>query len=95
MTAMMSFRAVHAGDGYTYLLRSVATNDAYDASTETGTLAGYYQAKGTPPGQWRGRGLTGFNSDTIVDGAVVEADHMAALYGLGCTHKPTRCWNLG
>lgn len=50
MTAMMSFRAVHAGDGYTYLLRSVATNDAYDASTETGKLAGYYQAKGTPPG---------------------------------------------
>ena len=95
MTAMMSFRAVHAGDGYTYLLRSVATNDAYDASTETGKLAGYYQAKGTPPGRWRGRGLVGFNSDTVVDGAVVEADHMAALYGLGMHPQTDEMLELG
>ena len=43
---MMSLRAVHAGTGYQYLLRSVATNDA---PSQADTLAGYYQAKGTPP----------------------------------------------
>lgn len=80
---MMSFRAVHAGAGYQYLLRSVATNDAYDPSTETGKLASYYQAKGTPPGRWLGSGLAGLNSETVVSGAVVEADQMSALYGMG------------
>lgn len=79
----MSFRAVHAGSGYQYLLRSVATNDAYDESTEAGKLANYYQAKGTPPGRWIGAGLEGLNSDVIEVGAHIEAEQMEALYGLG------------
>ena len=48
--AMMSLRAVHAGSGYQYLLRSVATNDAHDLIIETDSktaLARYYDAKGT------------------------------------------------
>ncbi|WBT09410.1 relaxase domain-containing protein [Corynebacterium sp. SCR221107] len=80
---MMSFRAVHAGSGYQYLLRSVATNDAYDESTEAGKLANYYQAKGTPPGRWIGAGLEGLNSSVIEVGAHIEAEQMEALYGLG------------
>lgn len=83
MVAVMSFRAVHAGAGYQYLLRSVATNDAYDDSTETGKLASYYQAKGTPPGRWIGQGLRGLGSSSTAVGSMVEADQMAALYGLG------------
>ncbi|WJY64109.1 Multifunctional conjugation protein TraI [Corynebacterium atrinae] len=79
----MSFRAVHAGAGYQYLLRSVATNDAYDQSTETGKLASYYAAKGTPPGRWLGRGLAALESSSATTGQIVEADQMAALYGLG------------
>lgn len=83
VSVMMSFRAVHAGAGYQYLLRSVATNDAYDPSTETGKLAGYYQAKGTPPGRWMGSGLAALGSSTAAAGEVVEADQMSALYGMG------------
>lgn len=79
----MSLRAVHAGNGYQYLLRSVATNDAYHEASDSGKLAAYYAAKGTPPGRWRGAGLRGFKSETITDGAIVEADQMASLYGLG------------
>lgn len=79
----MSLRAVHAGAGYQYLLRSVATNDAHDKTTDTGSLANYYQAKGTPPGRWFGSGLAGFNTETIVAGATIEADQMASLYGVG------------
>ncbi|AIT62370.1 MobF family relaxase [Corynebacterium doosanense] len=78
---MMSFRAVHAGSGYQYLLRSVATNDAYDPTVETGKLSGYYQAKGTPPGRWIGSGLTALV--TTQRGQEVEADQMEALYGVG------------
>ena len=51
---MMSLRTVHAGAGYQYLLRSVATNDAHDSIIETDSktaLARYYDAKGTPPRQ--------------------------------------------
>ncbi|MCQ9334497.1 relaxase domain-containing protein [Corynebacterium phoceense] len=80
---MMSFRAVHAGSGYQYLLRSVATNDAPDSTVEEGKLSSYYQAKGTPPGRWIGRGLEGIGSETVRSGAEIEAEQMEALYGLG------------
>ncbi|RRO90223.1 MobF family relaxase [Corynebacterium bovis] len=99
---MMSIRAVHAGEGYRYLLRSVATNDADpDAQNTAETTAGveghsptgqvesgdrlsaYYQAKGTPPGRWIGRGVAGLESETVTAGAQVTEDQMAALYGEG------------
>lgn len=38
---------VHAGNGYRYLLRSVATNDA---DVKGRNLNAYYHAKGTPQG---------------------------------------------
>ena len=81
----MSFHAVHAGTGYQYLLRSVATNDAapdVGLSGEEG-LANYYAAKGTPPGRWLGGGIAELQSATIDQGAVVEEAQMAALYGEG------------
>ncbi len=80
LSLMMSLRAVHAGTGYQYLLRSVATNDA---PTQADSLAGYYQAKGTPPGRWIGSGLTGFNSEAVAAGSVIDESQMAALYGEG------------
>lgn len=92
---MMSLRAVHAGNGYQYLLRSVATNDAYDQASETGKLAAYYDAKGTPPGRWIGGGIKGFNSETIVDGSVIEAEQMANLYGLGMHPDTDQLLELG
>ena len=99
---MMSIRAVHAGEGYRYLLRSVATNDAdpevqntaqttagVEGNSPTGQiesgdrLSAYYQAKGTPPGRWCGRGVAGLASETVTAGAQVTEDQMAALYGEG------------
>ncbi|WP_421629055.1 MobF family relaxase [Corynebacterium pseudogenitalium] len=77
---MLSVRAVNAGNGYEYLLSSVATNDA---PTEHTKLADYYAAKGTPPGRWLGKGLQGFNTGSIYTGAEVQELHMAALYGEG------------
>jgi len=78
---MLSLRAVHAGTGYQYLLRSVAT---HDAAPEAGqSLSDYYAAKGTPPGRWIGRGLSGLESDTVAAGRHVTEQQMAALYGEG------------
>lgn len=74
-------RAVHAGDGYRYLLNSVASND--DPTQPKMHLHEYYEAKGTPPGRWFGRGFAGLGQTTAWQGNVVEEDQMAALYGAG------------
>lgn len=76
----MSLRAVHAGTGYQYLLRSVAT---HDADPKGQSLSDYYAAKGTPAGRWIGSGLEGLNSDKASAGEVVTEAQMAALYGEG------------
>ncbi|PTM83811.1 MobF family relaxase [Dietzia psychralcaliphila] len=76
----MSLRAVHAGTGYQYLLRSVAT---HDADPQGMALSDYYAAKGTPPGRWIGSGLQGLNSQSVTSGATVTEAQMAALYGEG------------
>ncbi|MCT2173466.1 MobF family relaxase [Dietzia cinnamea] len=76
----MSLRAVHAGTGYQYLLRSVAT---HDADPEEQSLSDYYAAKGTPPGRWIGRGIAGLESESVTVGATVTERQMAALYGEG------------
>lgn len=71
---------VHAGNGYRYLLRSVATNDA---DVKGRNLNAYYHAKGTPQGQWIGSGLSGLNSEAIVSGGFVSEEQMSALFGEG------------
>ncbi|MEV8223362.1 MobF family relaxase [Dietzia maris] len=76
----MSLRAVHAGTGYQYLLRSVAT---HDADPQGLALSDYYAAKGTPPGRWIGSGLEGLNSQYVASGSTVTEAQMAALYGEG------------
>lgn len=78
----MSFRAAHAGAGYQDLLCSVAASDAHDESVETGKLSSYYQAKGTSPGRWIGRGLAALRSETAAVGVEIETDQMEAVYGL-------------
>ncbi|MBD4578086.1 relaxase domain-containing protein, partial [Xanthomonas citri pv. citri] len=52
----VSMRVMSAGDGYRYLLRTVA---AADGDRELSTpLTRYYAEAGTPPGQWLGSGVT-------------------------------------
>lgn len=76
----MSLKKVNAGNGYQYLLSSVATNDAPRESGQQ--LSDYYAQKGTPPGRWTGRGMAAFGDDLPAGSEIVEA-HMAALYGEG------------
>lgn len=78
---MMSGHVLHAGEGYAYLMRSVATADER-TSVKTG-LFDYYESHGTPPGTWWGSGLASINSETVVPGAVVSEEQMAALFGEG------------
>lgn len=77
----MSIRVVNAGDGYAYLLRSVATADQ-DTGAKT-KLGDYYAATGTPPGRWYGKGLSLLDSSVVRSGSTVVEEHMAALYGEG------------
>lgn len=80
---MLSMRPVHAGKGYRYLLRSVATNDADPNMSKADRLHDYYAAKGTPSGKWLGAGISAFGSETIIEGAAINEDQMSALYGEG------------
>ena len=77
----VSMRVISAGDGYKYLLRTVAASDG-DRSMST-PLTRYYTAEGTPPGRWMGGGLPGLGSGLIVDGEQVTEDQLQLLVGLG------------
>jgi conjugative relaxase-like TrwC/TraI family protein len=72
----MTVHRLHAGDGYTYLTRQVASGDRERGRGEG--LADYYTAVGTPPGRWHGRGAAALG----VVGVVSEAQ-MKALFGEG------------
>ena len=73
---MMTVHVLHAGDGYTYLTRQVASGDHQPLRGEA--LTDYYTADGNPPGRWVGTGRTAMD----VDGPVSEAQ-MKALFGHG------------
>src|SRR3954451_14659612 len=75
----MTVHKLTAGDGYTYLTRQVAAQDATDRGS--GSLGDYYSEKGEAPGVWIGRGLAGV-PDFPVGERVTEAQ-MVALFGHG------------
>jgi conjugative relaxase-like TrwC/TraI family protein len=72
----MTPRVLHAGDGYTYLTRNIASGDTHRGSRDP--LVGYYAASGNPPGYWVGHGC----ADLGMEGEVTE-EHMLALFGEG------------
>jgi len=72
----MTIHVLHAGDGYLYLLRSVATHDGRAAAGEG--LTAYYTAKGQPAGRWAGVGAGRLG----VQGVVTE-EQMRSLFGQG------------
>jgi len=49
---MMTVHVLHAGDGYTYLTRQVASGDHQPLRGQA--LSEYYLAGGNPPGRWVG-----------------------------------------
>jgi conjugative relaxase-like TrwC/TraI family protein len=77
----VSMRLMSAGDGYKYLLRTVAAGDGQRSLSTP--LTRYYNAKGTPAGRWMGSGLSGLGSGSIVEGAEVTEAQLQSLIGLG------------
>ncbi|MDE0545925.1 MobF family relaxase [Microbacterium sp. C7(2022)] len=73
-------RVMSAGDGYKYLLRTVAAGDG-DRSLST-PLTRYYSAEGTPPGRWMGGGLTSLGG-SIHTGDEVSERQLQLLIGMG------------
>lgn len=73
---MMSLHKLTAGDGYTYLTRQVAAQDA----TERGysSPGDYYAGKGESPGIWAGGGIASLD----LEGQVTETQ-MKNLFGAG------------
>ncbi len=77
---MMNLHKLSAGNGYTYLTRQVAANDAAD--TGYANLGEYYSERGESPGVWLGRGLAGLDGGPQ-PGDVVHEAQMVALFGHG------------
>lgn len=72
----MTCHVLHAGDGYQYLTRQVASGDVQRSAHDP--LVAYYTVEGNPPGQWAGSGI----ADLGVYGIVSE-EQMLALFGEG------------
>ena len=77
----VSMRVMSAGDGYKYLLRTVAAGDG-DRSLST-PLTRYYTAEGTPPGRWLGAGVTVLGGGRIRVGDQVSEAQLQLLVGMG------------
>ncbi|MEX3509776.1 MobF family relaxase [Kocuria carniphila] len=74
-------RVMSAGDGYKYLLRTVA---AADGDRELSTpLTRYYVEAGTPPGQWLGSGVSALGNGQLAVGDRVSETQLQLLMGMG------------
>ncbi|MGN7705079.1 MobF family relaxase, partial [Cellulosimicrobium sp. 22601] len=74
-------RVMSAGDGYKYLLRTVAAADG-DRSLST-PLTRYYAEAGTPPGRWLGAGVAMLGGGRISVGDQVSEAQLQLLVGMG------------
>ncbi len=84
-------RVLSAGEGYRYLLKSIAAGDTgRDLAT---SLTRYYTEAGTPPGFWIGSGLPGLEDTSLADGELVTESQLRHLLGRG--EHPTTGAQLG
>lgn len=74
-------RVMSAGDGYRYLLASVAVADGHRSLTTP--LIRYYTEKGTPPGYWLGTGILGLGRGELATGGTVSEEQLRRLLGQG------------
>lgn len=74
-------RVMSAGDGYKYLLRTVAAGDG-DRSLST-PLTRYYAEEGSPPGRWLGSGVAVLGGGRIAVGDQVSEAQLQLLVGMG------------
>lgn len=78
----VSMRVMSAGDGYRYLLASVAAGDGgRDLSTP---LTRYYAEVGCPPGFWLGSGVRSLGEGQLRSGDTVSEEQLQLLLGRGC-----------
>jgi len=87
----MTLHVLHAGDGYEYLTKQVATADREREHGQD--LTDYYTAHGTPPGVWFGAGLDNLEqmqagidptaAASITGDGQVSEPQMKALFGSG------------
>ncbi|WP_460808590.1 MobF family relaxase [Nocardioides salsibiostraticola] len=70
-----------AGDGYQYLLKSVAAGDGNRKLSTP--LTRYYTEVGTPPGRWQGSGLHAMGDGAIKRNDLVSEQQLALLLGMG------------
>ncbi len=74
-------RVMSAGDGYKYLLRTVASGDG-DRALST-PLTRYYAEKGSPPGRWLGSAVPALGGGAITVGDQVTETQLQLLVGMG------------
>ncbi|MFT3886569.1 MAG: MobF family relaxase [Arachnia sp.] len=77
----VSMRVMSAGDGYRYLLRTIAAADG-DRRLST-PLTRYYMEAGTPPGRWLGDAVPSLGAGELVVGDVVWEPQLQLLMGMG------------
>ncbi|WP_101556918.1 MobF family relaxase [Brevibacterium aurantiacum] len=77
----VSMRVMSAGNGYEYLLRTVAAGDG-NRSLST-PLTRYYTEEGTPPGFWMGSGLSYLGNGQLAAGGRVSETQLQLLVGMG------------
>ncbi|WP_415856033.1 MobF family relaxase, partial [Sinomonas sp. G460-2] len=80
-----------AGEGYRYLLKTVAAGDG-DRSLST-PLTRYYAEAGNPPGFWLGAGLAKLGDGELAAGGIVSEAQLELLIGKG--HNPVSGESLG
>ena len=91
MSVTVSMRVMSAGDGYKYLLKTVA---AADGNRPLSTpLTRYYMEEGTPPGRWLGAGVAALGKGEIQVGDRVSEHQLQLLMGSG--HDPITDEPLG
>ncbi len=71
----MTLHPLHAGNGYEYLTRQVASGDVVRRGL---SLTDYYNAHGNPPGRWVGSGTRAMQIEGLVD-----AEQMRSLFAFG------------
>lgn len=77
----VSMRVMSAGDGYKYLIRTVAAGDG-DRALST-PLTRYYAEAGTPPGFWIGAGVSALGDGSLYAGSCVSEAQLHLLIGMG------------
>ncbi len=86
----VSMRVLSAGDGYEYLLRTVAAGDG-DRSLST-PLTQYYTEEGTPPGFCLGAGLSYLGDGQLAAGGRVSETSCSSWSVWVVTRSPENLW---